>query len=75
MEYEKTMKFMNNKTDLNEAGMVKDIEIHAGGNRPLGSIYFLKENRFLLHCHRNIGLLPGKYQISGVRYADLRISM
>ena len=41
MEYEKTMKFMNNKTDLNEAGMVKDIEIHAGGNRPLGSIYFL----------------------------------
>jgi hypothetical protein len=75
MEYEKTMKFMNKKTDLNVAGMVKDIEIHAGGNLPLESIYFLKENRFLLHCHRNIGLLPGKYQISGVSYADLRISM
>ena len=56
-------------------GYHKDIEIHAGGNRPLGSIYFLKENRFLLHCHRNIGLLPGKYKISGVSYADLRISM
>ena len=45
MEYEKTMKFMNKKTDLNVAGMVKDIEIHAGGNLPLESIYFLKENR------------------------------
>ena len=57
------------------AGMDKDIEINADWNRSLGSIYFFKENRFLLHCHRNIGLLPGKYQISGVSYADLRISM
>jgi len=55
--------------------MDKDIEIHADWNRSLGSIYFFKENRFLLHCHRNIGLLPRKNKISGVSYADLRISM
>jgi hypothetical protein len=57
------------------AGMDKDIEINADWNRSLGSIYFFKENRFLLHCHRNIGLLPRKNKISGVSYADLRISM
>ena len=43
-----------------------------GGNRPLGSIYFRKENRFLLHCHMDIGMLPRKHQVSGVSYADLR---